>query len=382
MFLGQSGNLERRIVKSTECRKVLNATMSILKNNQLRRIPDFKARARAPLRLGLAGGGTDVSPFCDLYGGTVMNATINRFIYASACYCVDNNIEFQSHDLIKKETFRNIDDIRLDEGILPLHRAVYKRIMKDYFDGASLPIRLATYSEAPAGSGLGSSSTLVVSLVAALADLLSLPLGEYDIAALAYSIEREDLRFGGGRQDQYAAAFGGFNFMEFFSDNVVVVNPLRIKQKFINELQLQTILCFTGVSRESAKIIEEQTDNVKKGDSKSIEAMLKLKATAVEMKNAILHGDIAAVSAALCSGWTSKKAMSNSITNTLIDNAVSDALNAGATAGKVSGAGGGGFIMLLVPLEYRRNVLSVLCEKHFRTETIQFTSEGVVTWHV
>lgn len=213
-------------------------------------------------------------------------------------------------------------------------------------------------------------------------DLLSLPLGEYDIAALAYSIEREDLRFGGGRQDQYAAAFGGFNFMEFFSDNVVVVNPLRIKQKFINELQLQTILCFTGVSRESAKIIEEQTDNVKKGDSKSIEAMLKLKATAVEMKNAILHGDIAAVSAALCSGWTSKKAMSNSITNTLIDNAVSDALNAGATAGKVSGAGGGGFIMLLVPLEYRRNVLSVLCEKHFRTETIQFTSEGVVTWHV
>lgn len=359
-----------------------NNIMSVQKGISSSKIPDFKVRARAPLRLGLAGGGTDVSPFCDLYGGTVMNATINRFIYASACYCDNQNIEFSSHDLMTTEVFKSYEEISLDEGKLPLHRAVYKRIMSDYFDGASLPIKLATYSEAPAGSGLGSSSTLVVSLVAALADLLSLPLGEYDIANLSYRIEREDLGFGGGRQDQYAAAFGGFNFMEFFADNIVVVNPLRIKQSIVNELQLQTLLCFTGVSRKSSEIIEEQAENVKKGNDKSIDAMQQLKRTAVEMKNAILHGDIAGVGAALHSGWASKKEMASSISNNIIDNAVAEALNAGATAGKVSGAGGGGFIMLLVPLENRKKVLSRLSEKHFKMETIQFTSEGVVTWHV
>ncbi|MBE1237880.1 dehydrogenase [Phaeovibrio sulfidiphilus] len=338
-------------------------------------------RARAPLRLGLAGGGTDVSPYCDLYGGAVMNATIDRFIYSSVRLIEPGQVRFVSQDLGVSETLEAAHPVPA-VGPLALLKAIYNRIVRDYCDGEPLPLEIATYSEAPAGSGLGSSSTLVVSVVQALADLLALPLGEYDVASLAYTIERKDLGLAGGRQDQYAASFGGFNYMEFSANDAVIVNPLRIRPEVIAEMTLQTILCFTGVSRQSAEIINEQTANVKKGAEKSVEAMHALKQTAVEMKNALLKGDIARVCATLQAGWESKKDMASSISNAHIEEAMHTGLSAGASAGKVSGAGGGGFIMFFVPFEHRRSVLAALGARGFRTETIQYTKEGVTSWRV
>lgn len=355
--------------------------------NYMRRATDrllcgsVRARSRAPLRLGLAGGGTDVSPYCDIYGGAVMNATIDRFIYASVKFIESGHVEFISHDLNQSEKIKAEYPVPVN-GQLALLKAAYNRIVHDYCDGQALPLQISTFSEAPAGSGLGSSSTLVVAVVQALSELLHLPLGDYDVAHLAYLIERKDLGYAGGRQDHYAAAFGGFNYMEFMANDLVVVNPLRIRADVICEMGLQTILCFTGVSRKSAQIIEEQERNVKMGADKSIEAMHQLKKTAGDMKNAILTGNIDKISEALGAGWASKRGMAASISNDIIEHALRVGLSNGATAGKVSGAGGGGFIMFFVPFERRMDVMTALKHESFHVETIQYVSEGVVSWKI
>jgi D-glycero-alpha-D-manno-heptose-7-phosphate kinase len=340
-----------------------------------------RARARAPLRLGLAGGGTDVSPYTELHGGAVMNATIDRYIYASITLADDNAVEIESHDLDRRQRLPARAPLPFD-GMLDLHKAVYNRVTRDFLGGEMPPLRISTFSEAPAGSGLGSSSTLVVAVLQAMTELFDLPLGEYDLAHLAYQIEREDLALAGGRQDQYAAAFGGFNFMEFFGSDNVIVNPLRIKREVIAELEAQTILCFTGISRQSATIIAEQSRNVEQGSRRSIEAMHALKESAVAMKRALLKGDLDEVSRTLDAGWSSKRDMASGITNPQIEDALRAARAAGATAGKVSGAGGGGFVMFLAPLERRRAVITALAERGYKTETVRFTAEGATAWRL
>lgn len=347
----------------------------------LRGGPGTAIRARAPLRLGFAGGGTDVSPYADLYGGAVMNATIGHYVYATIEWLDGDEAIMESHDLGLSARYKADGELPFD-GTLDLTKAVYNRVCRDYLGGRGLPLRIATQSEAPAGTGLGSSSTLVVAILQGLAELLGLPLGEYDLAHLAFAIERQDLGLHGGRQDQYAAAFGGFNFMEFRTDDTVIVNPLRIKASVINELQAQTVLCFTGVSRESAIIIEQQSRNVSTGEAKPIEAMHRLKASAMDMKDALLRGDLAALAATMREGWTSKRAMAEGISTSRIEEAMELAMGAGASAGKVSGAGGGGVIMLLAPVERRHRLMATLAGEGYRVETCHFTPEGATAWRL
>ena len=207
-------------------------------------------RSKAPLRLGLAGGGTDVSPFADLYGGSILNATINLYAHATIIPNDNNTIELIALDQDKRQSHDSSLNLELD-GQLDLLKGVYNRIAKDYLD-KPLSFTLQTHVDAPPGSGLGSSSTLVVAIIGAFAHWLKLPLGEYDVAHLAYEIERIELGLAGGRQDQYAATFGGFNFMEFYKDDKVIVNPLRVKTKYVNELQHNMVLFYTGTSRRES----------------------------------------------------------------------------------------------------------------------------------
>lgn len=336
-------------------------------------------RARAPLRLGLAGGGTDVSPYTEMFGGAVMNATIGHYAYAKLKPREDGRVAFHALDLGAAEELPAEAPLPL-EGRLSLLRAVYNRIVADHHGGRPLPVTLTSYSEAPAGSGLGSSSALVVACVQAFAEWLSLPLGEYDVAHLAYVIERVDLGQQGGRQDQYAATFGGFNFMEFGAEDRVIVNPLRIRPEVVKELEARTLLCFTGVSRESAHIIAQQSDQVKAGSARSIEAMHALKASALVMKEALLRGDFALLAETLRQGWAHKRATAEGVSNTHIEQVQQAALDAGAYAGKVSGAGGGGFMMLMAPMERRPAIAARLEAMGCRVEGVSFVPEGATAW--
>lgn len=247
-------------------------------------------RSKAPLRLGLAGGGTDVSPYSDIYGGSILNATISLYAYCDIIPTNSGTINFLLQDKNEKYSYKSERTLPID-GEIDLLKAIYNRIVKDY-SLDKLSFDMHTFVDAPAGSGLGTSSTLVVAAVGAFCEWLSLPLGEYDIANLAYKIEREDLLLAGGKQDQYAATFGGFNFMEFFSEGKVIVNPLRIKEETLNELSRNIVLYYTETSRSSSDIIQLQQENVKRNNKQSLEAMHKLKEQAIMMKEALLRNNL------------------------------------------------------------------------------------------
>lgn len=335
-------------------------------------------RSKAPLRIGLAGGGTDVSPYCDIYGGAILNATISLYAYASIEPMEGDEIIFEAKDRSEFVSYPRSETLPID-GRLDLAAGVYNRLVKQY---GTLPsaFRLTTFVDAPAGSGLGTSSTLVVAIVGAFAEWLRLPLGEYDVAQLAYRIEREDLKMAGGKQDQYAATFGGVNYMEFADQDRVIVNPLRIKPQYLSELEHNLLLYFTATSRKSADIIEVQAKNVVEKNEKSIEAMHQLKEQARRMKDALLRGRVHDIGAILDFGFQYKKQMAAGISNERMDNIYAAALKAGATGGKISGAGGGGFMMFYCPGNTRYSVQQALKDFGGELRPYQFTESGLFTW--
>lgn len=337
-------------------------------------------RSKAPLRIGLAGGGTDVSPYCDLYGGAILNATISLYANASIEPLTEDVVIIEAVDRKEKET-HNLEPVLKTNGHLDLAKGVYNYIVREYGPVPS-GFRLTTSVDAPAGSGLGTSSTLAVAILGAFAEWLRLPLGEYDIAHTAYVIEREDLKMAGGKQDQYAATFGGVNFMEFYDNNTVIVNPLRIKSQYLFELENNLLLYFTATSRLSSTIIEAQTQNVKDKNQQSIDAMHHLKEQAKMMKEALLKGKIHEIGKILDFGFRYKKQMAQGISNSLMDEIYETALSAGATGGKISGAGGGGFMMFYCPDNTRYKVQESLGRFGGDFRPYQFTEKGLFSWNI
>jgi len=339
-----------------------------------------KVRARAPLRLGLAGGGTDVSPFSTEYGGLVLNVTIAKYAHVTLVPRDDEAVELVAADNEVSWRGEAGPDLPSVKG-LELHCGVYNRIVREFGIKKPLAVSITTHSEAPPGSGLGSSSTMVVALVRAFCEHLSLPLGDYDVAHLAYEIERVDLGLAGGKQDQYTAAFGGLNFMEFYGDRVIV-NPLRLKREYLAELESSLVLFFTGVSRSSAVIIDEQVKNVQTGNEDSLQAMHSLKAEAVHMKEAVLKGDFEALASAMQRSWVAKKRMAHRISNERINEIYDAAIKEGARAGKVTGAGGGGFMMLMVDPVKRPRVMKRLADFPGSASTCTFVEHGAHAWPI
>ncbi len=342
-------------------------------------MPTF--RARAPLRLGLAGGGTDVSPYCDMYGGYVLNAAINRYAYAVIKTLNEPVVRFVATDQCV-EMILPIQVPLLLDGKLDLHKAVYNHIVQHFNGSKPISLELSTFCDAPAGSGLGSSSTLVVAMIRSFAELLNLPLDDYTIAQMAYQIERVDCGLQGGRQDQYSATFGGFNFMEFYADERTVINPLRIKNWIICELESSLVLYFTGVSRESAHIIADQSSNVKSGIAGALEAMHGIKCEALTMKECLLRGDFQGLVQSMRLGWENKKRSARTVSNTDIDAIYEATMRAGALAGKVSGASGGGFMWFFVPTEKRMDVIRTLNGFGGQVSNCHFTKHGTQAWRI
>lgn len=341
---------------------------------------DMIVRSKAPLRLGLAGGGSDVSPYSDIYGGNVLNATIDLYAYCTIQETSDGMISLEATDLRQSVCYPLAGSLPVD-GVLDLHKGVFNRVVKE-FGITPRACRITTYSDAPAGSGLGSSSTMVVCILKAFVEWYNLPMGDYEIARMAYEIERIDLALDGGKQDQYAAAFGGFNFMEFLPEGQVIVNPLRVKRWIVDELEASIVLYYTGASRSSAAIIQEQQKNTSSGNGQAIDAMHRIKQSAIDMKRALLEGNIAQFAAILGKAWEDKKKMAKAISNPMIQEAFDVAFAAGATAGKVSGAGGGGFIIFMMDPTRKRQVMDALTAMPGQVVGFQFSEGGTHGWKI
>jgi len=341
--------------------------------------PMTGVRSRAPLRLGLAGGGTDVSPYSDEYGGAVLNATLDRYAFAFVEPSDDQKIKFAADDLEIEESFPlETDAIRT--ATLKLHAAVYRRMFAEFGDGRPHALTVRTAVDAPPGSGLGSSSALVVALVEAFRALMNIPLGPYEVARLACEIERVDLAIAGGKQDPYAAVFGGLNFIEFLPNGRVIVNPLRVPRSVVNELETSLVVCFSGVSRFSGEIIDQQQKGMFENSPKTISSMHKLKNDAMEMKEALLRADVRSMAQILRSSWIAKKETANLVSTARIEDLIALAEQMGAMGGKVSGAGGGGFIMFLVPPERRVPIVRALNDAGAPATGAQLTFDGAESW--
>lgn len=342
--------------------------------------PAVSIRARAPLRLGLAGGGTDLSPYCSQYGGAILNATLARYAYAHMRFREDALLQFSAHDVKQDDVAPLSAALPLDNGLL-LHRAVYNRIVRDFLHGKRPALTVSTMVDAPPGSGLGASSALVVALLEAYRTAFGLPLGRYDVARLAFEIERNDAGLAGGRQDQYAASFGGINFMEFLPGDKVIVNPLRIDVSYLREFEASLTVCFTGQSRASA-IIQDQVQALTQTDDGAVAAMHQLKADAIEMKQALLAGHIPRVAEVLNRSWLAKRQTSGLISNSAVEAALAIGMKNGAIAGKVSGAGGGGFVVFMSDPERKYRLIAALNDNGFPASSVQFSEGGAEAWMV
>jgi D-glycero-alpha-D-manno-heptose-7-phosphate kinase len=333
-------------------------------------------RAKAPLRVSFAGGGTDVPPFPEKEGGLVLSATINRHAYGTLCPRPDRQILIESVDLGLALEYGIGKPIGYD-GNLDFVKAPILRLG----NGHSLGFELFLHSATPPGSGLGSSSAMMVTMIGLLRDFYALPLTDYDLANLAHQVERVELGLQGGLQDQYASTFGGFNFIEFHADHVVV-NPLRVRPSTVNELQHNLLLCFTGATRKSDRIIEDQVGRFADGDADTLYGLRRQKELAVEMKDALLLGRLKSFGELLDEAWRHKKRLSPKISTPFIDEAYEEAMRHGALGGKVMGAGGGGYMLFYCDFRRRHRVATALEKLGMTVSDFAFDFEGLGTWRV
>jgi D-glycero-alpha-D-manno-heptose-7-phosphate kinase len=329
-------------------------------------------RSKAPLRISFCGGGTDVSPYPEERGGVVLSATIDKYAYGTLHPTDNGEIHVTSldYDIVAKY---NSDQELVYDGELDLVKAVIKKM--GYRSGLDMFI----HSEAPPGSGLGSSSTMVVCLTGLFKHYLKKPMTDYEVAEFAYDVERRDLAIRGGMQDQYAAAFGGFNFIEFLG-NTVVVNPLRIPAETVNELHYRLLLCYTGQTRLSANIIKHQTEAFVQKKSSVVKALDELKELTIEMKKTLLHGRIDDFGDLLHEAWLHKKNLDSNISNSQIDHLYETARSEGATGGKILGAGGGGYLLVFCPFDKKHKIAQRLEEQGGQVVEFAFEFEGLQTW--
>jgi D-glycero-alpha-D-manno-heptose-7-phosphate kinase len=329
-------------------------------------------RSRAPLRISFCGGGTDVSPYPEERGGVVLSSTIDKYAYASLRPRSDDAIEVRSLDYDILAKYDRRDALPFD-GTLDLVKAVINRF--------SVPtgLDLFLHSDAPPGSGLGSSSTLVVALMGVFRHWLKLTMTDYELAQMAYKIEREDLCIAGGKQDQYAAAFGGFNFIEF-SATAVIVNPLRIKASTLNELEYRLLLCYTGQTRLSAHILSEQVTSYVERKPQVVDALDGMKALAIQMKNLLVLNNLDQFGELLHEAWGLKKQLATRISDAQIDELYERARQAGAIGGKILGAGGGGYLLLFCPFERKHIIARELESAGAQPVDFAFDERGLQTW--
>jgi D-glycero-alpha-D-manno-heptose-7-phosphate kinase len=333
-------------------------------------------RAKAPLRISFSGGGTDVPPFPAIEGGCVLSATIDRYAWGTLQPRDDGVIHINSRDFGLSLKYSSRRELKLD-GNMDLIKAAIHRLAGD----DDLGFDLYLHTDAPPGSGLGSSSAMMVAMVGLLKEWRRLPLTDYQVAELAYEVERIDLGIQGGMQDQYAAVFGGVNFIEFHGDRVTV-NSLKLSRDILNELEYNLLLVDTGKVRQSSDIIAHQVDRYERHEQESVHALRELKRLTLQMKDRMLRCEWDDFAHLLDEEWQQKKRMSDRISNPELDDLYALARSEGAVGGKITGAGGGGFMLLWCEFESKHRVSEALRARGCEISEVALEPLGLQTWRV
>ena len=329
-------------------------------------------RSRAPIRIDLAGGWTDVPPFSEREGGAVINATINRYTYATLVPREDDKIRIISADFEKYVEVANFRSLEYD-GNLDLIKAAV-RVLKVQ-QGMDIFVRC----DAPPGSGTGSSSSISVALIGLLNCIQPVKLSPHEVAKLARQLEVHELFIAGGKQDYYASALGGVNFLEF-EDPAVSNSKLNLTPAVTRDLEKQLILCYTGQSRLSGDIIKTVMGAYERGEKRTVDALMSLKRIAYDMKNALMSGDLHAFARLLDENWQNQKALDASTTNARVDRLFEVAYAAGAIGGKACGAGGGGCIVFYCDENKEHLVRKALLAEGAQIIEFNLEQEGLQTW--
>jgi len=332
-------------------------------------------RSRSPMRISFGGGGTDMSMYFNKNPSCVLNITINKYCYATVDVRADKRIKLISKDFNEELEVANIDQLQYD-GSLDLVKACVK-LMRPSFG-----FNLETYSDVEPGTGLGGSAALAVSIIGALNYFRNeKQLDKYAMADVAYQAERIKLNIKGGWQDQYAAVFGGLNFLEFREDETFV-NPLRLPDDVLLELHFNLLMFRVGGTRESGKIISDQQEAYS-FENKQIQNQYNQQLrVAQKMKDMLVKGNLGKFGGLLNEAWSIKKTFANCISNDHIDEIYESAIEAGASGGKLLGAGHSGYLLLFCDPRFQSNVVSRLKPLGARNETFDFVETGVQTWTV
>jgi D-glycero-alpha-D-manno-heptose-7-phosphate kinase len=322
------------------------------------------------VRISFAGGGTDLPAYYQQFGGAVLSTAINKYFYTILGKRSDGRVQIISSDLRIFETWADIAAMDSADSRLEIPVATLKEL------GCELSVDLFLASEIPPGTGLGSSASVCVNLLKTLTTYLRIPVSKYELAERAFHIARDRLGHHLGKQDEYASAFGGLNFFEFQRDGTVRVSPLAMDGQMLSELQNSLMLFFTGSAHNSWQILEEQESSTRTRSGPTIDALHEVRATAEEMRNALRAGDLKSFGRLLHRGWLAKKQISTRISNTRIDKLYDLALQSGALGGKITGAGGGGFLLICCEPEHQNGVRDALDREGVRQMSFGFDFQG------
>ncbi|MCV0393727.1 MAG: hypothetical protein K5790_10635 [Nitrosopumilus sp.] len=331
-------------------------------------------RSRSPLRISFAGGGSDVPPYPEKYGGAVISTSIDRYAYVSIKKNNESTLKIISQNYGLFKNLEKISDLKKYPNTSLISAAF------DVLDITPKNIEVNINVDSPPGSGLGSSSALSVSLIGALSNYYGISLSTYEVAESAFELERIKAGIKGGYQDQYASSFGGFNFIEF--SKTVTVNSLKLSQEVQNELLASLILCNTCTNRLSGNILKNHINLLKNNDQETFQKISKLKDEASVLKEMLLKGNISKIGDLINEQWNLKKQINKKVTNKKIDKLYNIALKAGATGGKLLGAGGGGHMLFIVDPSKKYQVVNALQKEKIDIVKFNFDSNGLQTWKI
>ena len=315
---------------------------------------------RSPVRISFGGGGTDLPAYYEKYGGAVLSTAINKYFYTILKKRTDGKIQVISSDLRVTETWQDFSRMQVKHSDLEIPLSVLKDL------GCHLSVDLFLASEIVAGSGLGSSASVCVGVLKTLSTYLDLPFSKYDLAERSFHIARHVLNKPVGKQDEYAAAFGGLNFITFNPDGSIIVEPISLRSDFLREFQSNLMLFFTGVAHNSWELLQQQEQSTKSGITSTVDSLREIRELADHLRRALLKGDLQTFGALLHQGWEAKKRISSHISNPLIDQAYALARQNGALGGKITGAGGGGFLLLFCEERHQGKVRDAMARLELR----------------